>query len=192
VTYAGGLFEIFSSRSNGTMVRDLHLTHNVVFYVLTIQQTVISSHGVSNLINSVNFLKCYSFMANLALDTGPFLENLKSHSVASIFKSMQARAWCVPSPPPTTTDAKSKTPSAIDVGMSSKHPKLDSDSNGGSDGGRVGPMGRKHKKKDCGGASRGVEDRSDNSDACWDAKGKGRAHAGMALSWERKIGDLGI
>jgi hypothetical protein len=29
-TYAGGVFEIFSSRSNGTKVRDVHLIHNVV------------------------------------------------------------------------------------------------------------------------------------------------------------------
>ena len=33
VTCAHGIFEIFSSRSNGAKVRDLHLTHNVVLYV---------------------------------------------------------------------------------------------------------------------------------------------------------------
>ena len=66
-TYASGIFEIFSSRNKGTQVRDLDLTHIVVLYFPAIQQTVISSHAVLNLIDPVSFLKCYSFMANLAL-----------------------------------------------------------------------------------------------------------------------------
>ena len=174
-TCAGGVFEIFSSRNEGTQVRDLHLTHNVVLYVPTIQQTFLSSHGISNLTDPVNFLKCYSFMANLALDTGPLLEKLKSRSAASILKSMRATAWRAPNRPPTIIDTNSEIRSAVNVGMSSKRPKPDSDSDG--DGG-VDPTGRKRKKRDRGGASRGAKDRSGDSDARQDAKGKGRARAG--------------
>ena len=47
-TYATGIFEIFSSRSTGTQVRDLDLTRNVVLYTPAIRQTVIGSYGVSN------------------------------------------------------------------------------------------------------------------------------------------------
>jgi hypothetical protein len=114
-TYAGGIFEIFSSCSNGTKVRDFDLTHNVVLYFLAIQQTVISSHGVSNLTDPVNFFKCYSFMANLALDTGPFLKNLKSRSADKIIGSMRASAWHAPSPSPTITDTKSEIHSAVNI-----------------------------------------------------------------------------
>jgi hypothetical protein len=130
------------------------------------------------LINPVNFLKCYSFMANLALDTVPFLDSLKSLSAARVFKSIQATAWRAPSPPPTITDTKSEARSAVDVGMSFKRPKPDSDSDGGGDGGGVGPKGRKRKKEDCGGVSRGAKDRTNGSDAHQGAKGKGKAHAG--------------
>jgi len=160
-TYAGGVFEIFSSRSNSTKT---------------------GSHGVSNLIDPVSFLKCYSFMANLALDTEPFLEDLKSLSAASILKSMRATAWRAS----TIIDTKSEIRSTVDVGMSSKRPKPDSDSDGGGDGSGVNPKGRKRNKKDRGGVSRGAKDRSGGSDAHRDAKGKGRTHAGGSGGDEAK------
>ena len=175
-TCAGGVFEIFSSRNEGTQVRDLHLTHNVVLDVPAIQQTFLSSHGISNLTDPVNFLKCYSFMANLARDTGPLLDKLKSRSAPNILKSMRATAWHAPNRPPTVTDKISEIRSAVDVGKSSKRPKPDSDSDG--DGGGVDPTGRKLKKRDYGGASRGAKNRSGDSDARRDTKGKGRARAG--------------
>jgi hypothetical protein len=176
-TYAGGIFEIFSSCSNGTKVHDFDLTHNVVLYFLAIQQTVISSHGVSNLTDPVNFLKCYSFMANLALDTGPFLKSLKSCSADKIIGSMRASAWRAPSPPPTITDTKSEIRSAVDIGTSSKRPKPDSDSDGDGDDDDVNPKGRK-RTKEAGAVSRGMKDRRGRSAAHPDAKSKGGAHAG--------------
>ncbi|KIM75418.1 hypothetical protein PILCRDRAFT_827342 [Piloderma croceum F 1598] len=182
-TYAGGVFEIFSSRRKGTK-RDVDPPHIVVLYVSAIQQTVISSHGVLNLIDPVSFLKCYSFLANLALDADsePFPENLKSFSAANILKSMQATAWRAP----TVTDTKSEKRSAVDVVMSSKRPKPDGDSDGGGGGSRVNPKDRKRNKKDPGGVSRGAKDRSGGSDAHQDAKGKGRAHAGGSGGDEAK------
>ena len=112
-------------------------------------------------------------MANLALDTGPFLKNLKSCSADKIIGSVRASAWRAPSPPPTITDAKSEIRSAVDIGMSSKRPKPDSD----SDGGDVNPKGRK-RMKEAGAVSRGMKDRRGRSAAQSDAKSKGGTHAG--------------
>jgi hypothetical protein len=135
-------------------VHNLDLTYNVVLYTPAIQQTVISSHGTSNLTNPVNFLRCYSFMANLVLDTVPFLTSLKT-LCSQYFYVYASKAWCVPSTLPAITNTISEACLAIDVGMSSKHLKMDSD--GGSDSGGVSPKGQKHKKKDHGGLPRGCK-----------------------------------
>jgi hypothetical protein len=169
-TCAAGEFEIFSSRRSPKNVRDLYLTHNVVPDVPATQQTYISSHGTLNLTDPVNFLKCYSFLANLALSTEPFLERLQSFSAASILESMRATPWR------TTPDAETR--SAVDVGMSSKRRKSDGD-NDGDEGSEVAPKRPKHKEKDTGRASGVAKDRSGGSDTPQDAKGKARAHAGV-------------
>jgi hypothetical protein len=70
----------------------------------------------------------------------PFLDSLESLSVTSIFRSMRASAWRATSPPPTI-DTKSEARSAVDVGISYKRPKPDSDSDGGSANGGVGREG---------------------------------------------------
>jgi hypothetical protein len=85
----------------------------------------------------VDFLKCYSFMCNLALDMVLFLDSIKL-SATEILHSMKATAWHAPSLPPTVTDMKSKALSIIDVEKSHKHPKPDSDSDRGSGNGRIG------------------------------------------------------
>ena len=131
-TCAAGRFEIFSSCRAPKNVRDLYLTHNVVPDVPATQQIYISSHGISNLTDPVNFLRCYSFLANLALDTEPFLEKLQSRSAASIFESMRATTWR------TSITPDPETRSAVDVGMSSKRRKSDSHNDGG-EGGEVAP-----------------------------------------------------
>jgi hypothetical protein len=69
-TDADGEFEIFSSRRCGQKVRNLDLTDNVVLYYST------DSDGVLTLMGPVDFLKCYSFMCNLALDTVPSLDSI--------------------------------------------------------------------------------------------------------------------
>ena len=184
-TYAGGLFEIFSSRSTSKKVRDLLLTHNVVPDVPAPQQTYISSHAILNLTNPVNFLKCYSFMANLALDTGPLLQKLRSRSAASVLESIRATAWRA-SITHITTDANSETRSAVDVGMSSKRPKPDSDDDGRDDSGEVAPKRQKRQKKNAGRASGGAKDRSGGSGTRQDPKSKGRARAGACGGDEAK------
>ena len=176
-TYARGRFETFSSHRSGTMVRDLDLTHNVVPYVPATQQTALSSHGASLLTDPVDFLRCYSFLAKLAISTGQFLESLESCSAATVISSMRASAWRAPSPPPTIPHAKSEIRSAVDVGTSSKRPKPDSDSDGGGDGGGGNPK-RPKRMKEPGGAARGTTPRRGRSATRGDTQGKGRAHAG--------------
>ena len=110
------------------------------------------------------------------MDTGPFLESLKSCSAATIISSMRANAWRAPSPSPTIADTKSEIRSAVDVGMSSKRPKPDSDGDGGGDGGGGNPRGRK-RTRGPGGVARGMKDKRGRSAAHPDAEGTGRAHA---------------
>ena len=184
-TYASGFFEIFSSCRDGAHVCDFDLTHNVVLDIPPIQQTYISSHGQLHLLNPVDFLKCYSFMANLALETGPFLKTLESHSVDMAISSMRTNAWRAPSPPPSITDTKqSEIHSAVDVGMSSKRPKPDTDSDGGDHGGGGNPSRKRQKDPD--GAARGREPRRGRSAPEKDPKGKGKAHAGGSRGDEAK------
>ena len=121
-------------------------------------------------------------MANLALDTGPFLKTLESRSADMIIGSMRANAWRAPSPPLTiTVTNKPEIRSAVDVGMSSKRPKPDTD----SDSGGGNPKGRK-RTKEPGGAARGMKHRHGRSAPHRDAKGKGRAHAGGSNGDEAK------
>jgi len=170
-TYADGKFEIFSSLRRG-------------------QKTVISSHGVLTLTDPVDFLKCYSFMCNLALDTIPFLASIKSPA-AKILQSMKATAWRVPGLPPTVTDTKSKAPSTIDVGTSHKHRKPDSDSDRGSGNGRTGGRRYPKRQKKAGGDVReDAEDKSGHSGAQGDGKGKGKAKACAGGSGKDDDNDL--
>ena len=178
-TCAAGRFEIFSSCRAPKNVRDLYLTHNVVPDVPATQQIYISSHGILNLTDPVNFLRCYSFLANLALDTEPFLEKLQSRSAASIFESMRATTWR------TSITPDPETRSAVDVGMSSKRRKSDSHNDGG-EGGEVAPKRPKRKQKDAGMASGGAKDRSSGSGTRQDSKGKSRARAGVCGGDEAK------
>ncbi|KIM81513.1 hypothetical protein PILCRDRAFT_8576 [Piloderma croceum F 1598] len=122
-TYFDGKFKIFSSHRCGPKM-------------------VISSHAILMLMDPVNFLKCYSFMCNLALDMWPFLDSIKSTSATEILLLMKATAWCAPSWPSTVTNIKYKALLTLDVGH--KHRKPDSDSNGGSSNGRT--DGRSHPK----------------------------------------------
>jgi len=174
-TYADGSFEIFSSHWRGDTVRNLDLTDNVVLYTAAIQQICISSHRRLSLTDPVNFLMCYSFMCNVALDTVQFLNFTKRllSSTNKVILSMKAMAWRVSNLPSTVSDTKSKAPSTIDVRTSHKHRKPASDSDRGSGNGRTDRRSRsKRAKKEEGNVHEDAQKKNGHSGAHEDGKGK--------------------
>ena len=140
---------------------------------------MISSHAILTLTDPVDFLKCYSFMCNLALDAQPFLDSIKLMSATKILHSMKATAWRAPRLQSIVTDTKFKAPATIDVGPSHKHRKPDSDSDRGSSNDRT--DGRSHPKraKTEGGNVRGdAGDKGGHPGAHGGGKGKAKACAG--------------